>query len=68
MISIEDIFEKNEKIILDDKSIEKFLNGVKLNSNLSDGICRVYDENEKFIGIAEVKDKKIRRDVIITLN
>lgn len=34
MISIEDIFNDNEKIILNSDELEKFLNGVKLRKNL----------------------------------
>ena len=34
MISIEDIFESNEKIIINSKELDKFLNGVKIETIL----------------------------------
>lgn len=45
--------------------LKLFLNGVKLKTNLNDGICKIYDKNKKFIGIAEVIDKKMKRDIIL---
>ena len=46
--------------------MEQFLNGVKIICNLQDGICKVYNSLNQFIGIAEVKEKKLKRDVIVT--
>lgn len=34
MISIEDIFENNEKVIINSKELDKFLNGVKIDARL----------------------------------
>lgn len=65
MISIEDMFKDKEKIILNGKRLEQFLNGVKLNCNLQNGICRVYNGDKTFLGLGEVKENKLKRDVII---
>ena len=50
---------------MDSKKIELFLNGVKLKSNLQDGIYKIYNKNNIFIGTGEIKNKELKRDVII---
>lgn len=65
VISIETLFEDKEKIILEERKIQLLLNGVKLSISKEDGIYRVYNKENKFIGIATVKDQKLKRDVII---
>lgn len=65
LISIEDMFEYKDKIILKGKRLEQFLNGVKLECNLPNGICRIYNEKSMFLGLGEVKENKLKRDVII---
>lgn len=65
IVPIEYVFKQNEKIILDEKKLFYFLNGVKLTQNLNDGIYRIYDKNMKFIGIGIVKDNLLKRDVIL---
>ena len=62
-ITIEKLFENNKKIMLNDRKLELFLNGVKLTENLEDGIYKVYN-NDKFIGIGIVKDKLLKRDIV----
>lgn len=42
-----------------------FLNGVKLKFNEFDGIYRVYDKNNSFIGLGVMDKKELKRDVII---
>ena len=65
LITIEELFKDKEKIILDNKTIKGFLNGIKIDCNLNNGICRVYNNDNIFIGIANVYEKKAKRDVII---
>lgn len=64
IISLEKIFEKNEKIDISNQKLKHFLNGVKISNNCKDGVYRIYSES-KFIGIGVVKDKLLKRDVII---
>ena len=63
IISIEKVFENKNRINLNERKKELFLNGVKLTYNLEDDIYLVYSNN-KFIGLGEVKDKLLKRDVI----
>lgn len=64
LITIEEFFNKKEKINLNNNKLKLFLNGVKLTENKEDGIYRIYN-NDKFIGIGTVKDKLLKRDIII---
>ncbi len=65
IISIEKLFEGKEIIKLQEKELEKFLNGVKIDIDKKDGIYKIYDDKEKFIGIGVEKNKKMKRDVIL---
>ena len=63
VISIEKVFENKNKMNLNKRKTELFLNGVKLTYNLEDDIYLVYSNN-KFIGLGKVKDNLLKRDVI----
>lgn len=65
LITIEKFFSKKEKIILNDRKLEQFLNGVKLEYPFKEDIYRIYDKNENFIGLGIVKDAMLKRDVIL---
>ena len=65
IIYIEKFFENSPEIIIDDDTIfNKYLTGVEIKKeNISDGVCRVY-YNNKFVGICEVKNGNIKRDIV----
>lgn len=64
MISIENLFINNDKIDLNNRKLELFLNGVQLTHDLNDGVYRIYNNNN-FIGLGTVKDKLLKRDIVI---
>lgn len=64
IISIEKLFINNEKIDLNNRKLELFLNGVQLTHDLNDGVYRIYNNNN-FIGLGTVKDKLLKRDIVI---
>lgn len=64
IISIEKLFINNEKIDLNNRKLELFLNGVQLTHDLNDGVFRIYNNNN-FIGLGTVKDKLLKRDIVI---
>lgn len=64
IISIEQIFKSYPSINLNDRKLELFLNGVQLTFELEDAIYRVYNK-ENFIGLGVVKNKLLKRDIII---
>lgn len=63
-ITIEKYFSNYENIVLNERKLQLFLNGVQLTYELKDGIYKIYKENE-FIGIGTVKNKLLKRDIII---
>ena len=64
IIKIEKVFKEKDKINLDNKKLEMFLNGVKLTYSLSEDIYRIYN-NEHFIGIGILKNGLLKRDIVI---
>ena len=64
LITIEKLFKEKERIELEEKLLDKYLNGVKLNKNFKDGVYRIYVDN-KFIGLGIIKDNKLKRDLVI---
>ena len=64
-ITIEKYFSNYENIVLNERKFQLFLNGVKITQNQENDIYRIYDKNEKFIGIGIVQDKLLKRDIIL---
>lgn len=64
IITIEEIFKENDKIHLDNKKLQLFLNGVQLTYKLKEGVYKIYTE-DKFIGIGTVKNNLLKRDIIL---
>ena len=64
LITIEEVFKNKEKIDLNSKKLILFLNGVKLNENKEDGVYKIYNLG-KFIGLGIIKDKLLKRDIIL---
>jgi len=64
IISIEKVFEDKPKIELNNRKLELFLNGVRLTHDLEDELYRIYNNNN-FIGLGIVKDKLLKRDIVI---
>lgn len=64
-ISIEKVFENQNSIKITENRLKHFLNGVKLSYDLEDGLYRIYDEKNIFIGIGSAKNKLIKREIIL---
>ena len=69
IISIENLFKKlygeKNKITINSRKIELYLNGTKLIQPVPDGQYRVYDENNKFIGTGSVQNKLLKREIVV---
>jgi len=63
-ITLEKYFKNCQQIQLNTKKLQLFLNGVQLTHELQDGVYTIYSE-EKFIGIGTVKNKLLKRDIIV---
>lgn len=64
IISIEEIFENVNKIDLEQKFLNKYLNGVGIEQNYEDGVYKIYLNNE-FIGLGIVKEQKLKKDLVL---
>ena len=64
IITVKKLFKDFPNIELNARKLELFLNGVKLSFDLQDGIYKIYS-NQQFIGIGIVKDKFLKRDIVI---
>lgn len=64
VITMEELLKQKEKIILNKKQLELFLNGVKLTNNNQDGLYRIYNQDKQFIGIGVIQENKLKRDII----
>lgn len=65
IITIEEFFANKEKIILNEKKLEQFLNGVKLSYTLPEATYRIYNENKNFIGLGIIQKGYLKRDVVL---
>jgi tRNA pseudouridine55 synthase len=63
--TVEQFFESKEKILLDSNKLEQFLNGVKLKMPLQNGIYRIYNNENKFIGLGLVNEQILKRDIVL---
>ena len=62
-ISVEKLFGNSPKILLKDKKLGLFLNGVRLNYSNEDGIYRIYN-NKNFVGVGVIENGLLKRDII----
>lgn len=65
IISFEKVLEDKPYIYLESKEMELFLNGVKLKKDLIDGIYKIKDEEDIFIGTGEIRSGFLKRDIIL---
>ncbi|MCI8699918.1 MAG: tRNA pseudouridine(55) synthase TruB [Clostridia bacterium] len=64
-ITIEKLFAQNPSIKVNSQRIKHFLNGVKLSFKLEDNLYRIYNEQDKFIGIGSLKNELLKREIIL---
>ena len=55
---------KKENKVLQPREVKMFLNGVLLDTD-ADGIIKIYDENQKFIGIGKSINGKLKRKIVL---
>lgn len=65
MISIESFFKNHDSIKLNNNRLNPFLNGVMLKYSLNDGVYRIYNEKDEFIGTGTIKNDFLKRDIIL---
>lgn len=65
IIEIEEVLRDFPKIILEEKRLKLFLNGVKLKEENVDGFYRIYSKAKVFIGTGIINKCKLKRDVVL---
>lgn len=65
IITFEKVLEDKPKLCLNNKQMEMFLNGVKIEKDLKDGIYKIENEESIFIGTGEIKAGTLKRDIIL---
>lgn len=68
LIQMEEIFKDLPKIILNKRKEELFLNGVMLTFENTDGLYNIYNHENNYLGTGTVKNKLLKRDIIMDLN
>ena len=63
VISIEKLFKELPTIKLEKSELKRFLNGVCILKEKENGIYNIYEED--YIGLGIVKNKRLKRDIII---
>ena len=65
VIPIQELFKNKDSIKLNDRKLELFLNGVRITQELKDGIYKIYNKNNDFIGIGIVGNQLLKRDIVL---
>lgn len=65
ILTIEKFFENRPKVNLENKKLKMFLNGVLIESEYFDGVVKVYDSLNRFIGIGICENNKLKRKIIL---
>lgn len=65
IITIERFFKDRPEIVLNERQLILFLNGVQQTRKEKDDIYRIYD-NSKFIGTGVIENSLLKREIIIT--
>lgn len=65
VITMKELLKELPIIQLQEKEYQPFLNGVKIAQKVEDGIYNIYAK--EYIGIGIVKDKKLKRDIVIIM-
>ena len=65
IITLEKLFEKIPSIRLDNRKLELFLNGVMLTQKQNEGVYKIYNQKDEFIGTGTIKDNLRKREILL---
>ena len=65
LIKMEDVFKDLSRLNLNARKEELFLNGVMLTFEVEEGIYNIYNSENKYLGTGTVKNKLLKRDIIL---
>lgn len=66
LITIEQFLKNKNKIVLDKRRLELFLNGVQITVKNKDEVYSIYNESNNFIGTGTIKNNLLKRDIIVS--
>ena len=58
-------FENSPLIKLDDRKLGLFLNGVMLTQKYDDGVYKIYNKTNEFVGTGTIQNNLLKRDIIL---
>lgn len=64
-ISVEKAFEDKKTVIIPQQRLKHFLNGVKLSFDLEEGLYKIYNQENNFIGLGSVKNNLLKREIVL---
>lgn len=65
LITIEQFFKDKSGIILNERQLTLFFNGVQQTRKEKDEIYRIYDKKNQFIGTGIIQNSLLKRDIVI---
>lgn len=65
IVSVESVFVDRPRLVLKEDRLRLFFNGGKLNFGLENGVYKIYNSNNEFIGTGVIEDSVLKRDIII---
>lgn len=64
IITLEDVMVDNSRIDISKSVLERFLNGVRIETDKSDGVYKIYCDND-FIGSGIAENSRLKRDIVL---
>lgn len=65
LITMEKLLKENLSIVLEPCKMDRFLNGVKLQYSLKNGVYKIYNNDSVFIGTGIIEDNFLKRDIVV---
>jgi len=67
LITIEQVFKEKSTVILNERQLTLFYNGVQQTRKEKDEIYRIYNEENQFIGTGIIEKGLLKRDIVIKI-
>lgn len=68
LITIEQFFKKKSSLILNERQLTLFLNGVQQTRKEKDDVYKIYNQENQFIGIGVINKGLLKRDIVLNYN
>lgn len=68
LITIEQFFKEKSSLILNERQLTLFLNGVQQTRKEKDDVYKIYNQENQFIGIGVINKGLLKRDIVLNYN